>query len=721
MNFQRLVLSMTILLFSWTAFGQITSSSWSVKDLNSIDASSEKLIVPQKYLALDLNINQLRNQISNLGRGQDNSWNFDVPLPDGTFERFSVRRNNVIPQELLAKYPGINTFTGTSLSQPDRKIYMDVTHFGFHGMIRGGGPSVYIDPFIRDNDRTYVSYYRKDFKRSDQPQWSCSFENHKSDVVIDPEKVGDREIKFERRHKAALMTKEYRLAVAVTGQYTGLFGGTVAGGLAAVVTAINRVTGVYETEVGVSLSLIPDNDKIIYTDPTTDPFTNSSGDLNRVQNVIDTAIGSANYDVGHVFTSSSGGVASLGVVCNNSSKARGLTGLPNPTGDPFYIDYVAHEMGHQFAGLHTFNGDSSSCSGGNRSESAAYEPGSGATIMAYAGICGNDNLQSNSDAYFHLKTLMQITDHVNGSAASCATLIDNGNNMPTSDADSEGIDGKTIPASTPFELTGDGGDVDADDLTYQWDEWDLGPQQDVNAGDNGSSPIFRSFFATDSKTRVFQRLSDLLENTTVVGETLPTTNRTLDFQFIVRDNVGGWMNDMITLNVAAAAGPFLVTSFNTPQTLSGDITVTWDVAGTTSNGVNCGTVDISLSTDGGLTFGTALASGIPNNGSAMVTLPETFSATVRIKIKCANNVFFDINNANLVIEPTAIPCNTVANIPDDPIADGIYSSNTELTSTGKVPAGGSVIFTGETGLSLITPFTIVETANFEARVTDCDE
>ncbi len=307
---------------------------------------------------------------------------------------------------------------------------------------------------------------------------------------------------------------------------------------------------------------------------------------------------------------------------------------------------------------------------------------------------------------------------VNGSAAACATNIDLGNNMPTSNANVENVNGKFIPASTPFELTGAGNDPDANTLTYQWDQYDLGPRQDVNAGDNGASPLFRSWDPSSSMTRVFPRISDLLNNTTVVGETLPTTTRSMNFQFIVRDNVGGWMEDMITLNVVNAAGPFMVTSQNAGGSLSGNINVTWNVAGTDANGINCGLVDVFLSSDG-TNFDIQLANDVLNNGTAAVTLPDLFIDFARIKVKCADNVFFDVNDSYFNVVPTSLPCNVVTEITANPIANGIYSSATELQASGTVSMNGDVVFTGTTSIVLKPNFTINDNSFFKGYIFPC--
>jgi hypothetical protein len=376
--------------------------------------------------------------------------------------------------------------------------------------------------------------------------------------------------------------------------------------------------------------------------------------LSQNQSNLDAVIGAGNYDIGHVFGTAGGRMAAVGVVCSSGLKARGETGMYPPTGDGFWVDYVAHEIGHQFGATHTFNSTNSGCSG-NRTASTAYETGSGSTIMAYAGVCGSDNLQSHSSPCFHAASFDQIMTFVTtGGGSAGGTTTFTGNHVPVI---SPGTN-YTIPAGTPFSLTASGNDPDGDSLTWSWEERDLGPAAALAAADNGSSPLFRSFSPALSSCRTFPQLSDILNNTTTPGERLPTTNRTMNFRATARDNRaggGGLASADVQVAVTTTAGPFRLTSPATAVAWSGARTVTWNVAGTTNAPITAARVNIFLSTNGGVLFPITLAANVPNNGSQMVVLPNISTTTARIKVQAADNIFFDISRSNFSITPAPTP------------------------------------------------------------------
>ena len=588
-----------------------------------------------------------------------------LPLPNGSTGRFALREAPVMAPALAAQFPQIKTYAGVGLDDVSASLRLDLSPQGFHAQVlTGAGQTFYIDPVSRTDTRHYLGFYRKDMNRAAAgPASSCEFAPTAADLKADVRRLAAWMGTSPQVRSSGPQLRTYRLALANTPEYAVTKGNTLVGVMAGEVATVNRVVGVYEKELAVRLVLVANNDQLVFLSGTgTQPspaYSDSSGSAMLAQNQtnVDRIIGSANYDIGHVLSTGGGGVAYLGVVCNTASKAGGVTGSPSPVGDAFDIDYVAHEMGHQFAGSHPFNGNAGSCAGGNRNASTAWEPGSGSTIMAYAGICDSANdLQPNSDPTFHTGNYEQMRAFIDGTT--CAVNTATGNTAPTVTAPAGG---KTLPISTPFRLMATATDAENDALTYSWEEMDLGstgtPTTAQVANDNVA--LFRSFNPTLTGMRYFPRLSNLVANTTVIGERLPTVTRTLKFRCTARDEhngpagiIGGVnFSAFVNLNVTSTAGPFVVTAPNTAVAWTGGTaqTIAWDVAGTTNAPVICALVNLRLSTDGGLTYPIILATNELNDGSAVIAVPNVATTTARVMVEAVDNYFFDISNANFTI------------------------------------------------------------------------
>lgn len=565
-----------------------------------------------------------------------------LPMPDGQTQRFAIVESSVMDPALAARYPGIKTYRGVGLDDPTERLRMDLTPAGLHGQVLRRGRDAYIDPMNADGS-DYVVYFREEALRTDD-EFECLAEATSSMVSA---------ASASASAQSDGLVRTFRLALATTAEYTQFHGGTVEGSLAAIATAVNRLNGIYEAELGIRFVLVANNDQLLYTDPAIDPYSNDDGSamLSQNQATLDSVIGSANYDIGHVFATGGGGLAQVGSVCASGLKGRGVTGRANPAGDPFYIDYFAHEMGHQFGARHTFNGVIGSCGGNNRYAGTAFEPGSGSTIMSYAGICSDDNLQSSSDAYFHSASLVEIQNFVNGG---CAATEPSGNNAPLVNAGA----GYTIPVGTPFELAATGSDPDGDSITYCWEQLDLGPATTLAGVDSGNGPLFRSFSPVTDAARSFPQLSDVLNNVQSTAEVLPVTDRFMTFRVTARDDysgAGAFAMDEVVVRTTTASGPFGVVFPNSDEVLSGVQTVVWDVANSDQPPVSAQQVDILLSTNGGANFSILLAEQTPNDGFEELVLPELYAENARIKIQASDNIFFDISDADFLIIPVAEP------------------------------------------------------------------
>ncbi|MFP7654660.1 reprolysin-like metallopeptidase [Chryseobacterium proteolyticum] len=652
-----------------------------------------------------LDIDGLKNALSRapkrLAAGEKSQVIISFPNSDGKMENFKVKENSNFDPQLAARYPDIKSYVGEGLGDSNSTVYFSISPLGLSSMeIYGDKSAVFIEPYTKDLS-TYVVYKKSD-KKDNLNKFECT--------VIDVAQKGIDNTSLAARPNADdAKLRTFRLALSCTGEYTTYFGGTKANALAAMNNTMTRVNGVFEKDFAARMVLISNNDAVIYTNASTDPYSPSSSMNNwnsQLQNTLTSVIGEANYDIGHLFGATGGGgnAGCIGCVCTNGSKGSGYTSPADaiPSGDNFDIDYVAHEMGHQFGGNHTF-------SMSNEGTGANMEPGSGSTIMGYAGITSQD-VQPHSDAFFHAISIQQITNNIK--AKTCPVSTATGNAIPTANAGSD----YTIPKGTPFMLTGTGTDADGDSLTYVWEQMDNASSSQTGASSaasatKASGPTFRSWTPTTSPTRYFPRMASILAGaTTTAGseitvEALSNVARTLNFRFTVRDNrAGGSGNnsDDAVITVNSTAGPFVVSSQNSATTYTGGTsqTVTWDVAGTTGNNVNAANVDILWSTDSGNTWTTLLA-GTPNDGSQAVTIPNASTTTGRIMVKGSNHVFFDVNNANITVNAGSGGTDTVAPTAPTLAASGTTATTTNLSWSGATDNVGVTGYDVYQGASLI--------------------
>ena len=685
LTMKKTLLSLFALLCFTLIFGQKDNLWTPAKNLTNKEIKANKRAISTPTL-FNLDVDKLKQIISESPRKttklSKSAVTVSFPISESEFQNFSIYKTSNFSPELEAAHPEIATYYGESIDGKSAKIYFSISPLGLSSMqLRLGKEAVFVEPYDNNNS-TYVVYKKSD-KGISKNKFECATSAKSS---TDGLKMG----RILSADDGLLRT--YRLALSCTGEYTQYFGGTKALALAAMNNTMTRVNGVFENDFAIRLVLIPEQENIIFTSASSDPYSNATAGADgawntELMNVLHGntyGIGDSKFDIGHLFGASGGGgnAGCIGCVCNNSTtydateqwywyKGQGFTSPADnvPSGDSFDIDYVAHEIGHQFGGNHTFT-DSEEYT------IAQVEPGSGSTIMGYAGITTED-VQAHSDPYFHAVSIQQITEYVKSTSGSCSVNTPTGNNAPTANAGAD----FTIPKSTPFMLTGSASDSNGDALTYTWEQMDVQNSTISNpSATKTTGPAFRSYSPTTSPVRYFPKMSSVLNGaTTTAGlelnvEVLPSVSRTLKFRFTARDNkangAGNAYDDMV-VTVNSSYGPLTVTSQNAagisyPQGSSQN--VTWNVANTNTLAPN---VDILLSTDGGNTWST-LITGTSNDGSQSVTIPSVTSNTCRFMVKASGNVFFNVNTANFSI---------TAPDTEVPTAPTLSANNTTSTKT----------------------------------------
>ncbi len=703
----------------------------SERNYKQIVALSDKKTIPSEYKIFNLDIESVkttlkRASIRNSNNQLANNLLVDFPFEDGSFETFSIEKVSVLHPDLEAKYPDILSYFGVSQKNPLNKIYISLSPQGFTGLITGE-KTIYIDPVSSKNQLIYMVYDRKSCTKNPDDIFECNA--NEIEKVVDQEPLTTT----AQRNSTDGKLRTYRLALACTSQYSAYYGNTVSNVLSAMNTTVTRINSVFRRDFGVVFQLVASNNRLIYINgfnidatPDPDPYDNYNGTtmLNANTPNITGLLGVSAYDIGHVFSTGGGGLAGTGP-CAAATKGNGVTGIVTPQYDPFDIDYVAHEIGHQFGAGHTQNNN---C---QRAATSAMEPGSASTIMGYAGICA-PNVQGNSDAYFHAISIQQINASIATHTCEVETAILNSEPVVTA------MLNYSIPKSTPFELKGTATDAEADPMTYTWEQMNnettgVMPPIATNPG----SPNFRSFAPTTSSSRTFPNLAAIISNTTPTWEVLPSVARTLNFRMTVRDNsiLGGQTNQANSVvTVSGTAGPFVVTAPNLGTEIwyvGESKTITWNVASTNTATFST-TVNIKLSIDGGFTYPITLASAVANSGSQAITVPNNIGKLNRIKIEAAANIFFDISNANFEIKSGKFEMTTAQNtVSVCKPNNGVYTFNytpapgfAELVtfSTASLPSGAVAAFvpanrsTAGTVTLTVSNITAVATGNFSFSV-----
>ncbi|MBT6378169.1 MAG: T9SS type A sorting domain-containing protein [Flavobacterium sp.] len=648
---KKYILSIILCLVSTIIFSQ--SKHWKLADIEksnfSTDALKYRKSIPTNFKVYELDVQKFKNEI--LVAKINESTIIELPTLDG-IKRFSFKEASSLSKGLALKFPIIKSYVAQGIDDPSATARFSFGTDGFHGVIfYTDKPSFYIDPYTK-NYNSYISYSRSSLPQRDH-DFSCEV-----DEQLDAKEM----VVSSRRNADDGLLRIFRLALVCSGEYAQFHlndqgiasdasdADKKAAVLSAMNTSMTRINGVYERDLGVRMEIVDNNDQVIFLDAATDGITDGSAGtmIGQVQTICDNTIGTANYDIGHIFSIGGSGLAGLGVVCVSGNKARGVTGIVTPMGDPYDIDYVSHEMGHQFGANHTQNNP---C---NRNNSTAVEPGSASTIMGYAGICP-PNVQNNSDDHFHSVSITEMWNKIQTSA-SCAVTISTGNSAPVI-VESEDY---SIPKSTPFVLRGNASDVNSNNvLSYNWEQTDTEVASMPPASTSTSGPAFRSNSSISSPNRYMPALPTVIAgSTSSTWEVVPSVAREMNFSLVVRDNATGGGNsardDMKVTTVDIT--PFTVDgpSTNVEWLVGSNQTINWVVGATDQAPVNTQNVTILLSTDGGVTFPITLAANTPNDGSEAFVVPNNTTSSARIMIAAVDNIFYNVNSTNFTIsEATA--------------------------------------------------------------------
>ena len=627
--------------------------------------TANRISFPEDVKLFQLDLNSLKQSLSNVAdRSSADAKGVIISMPnlEGATERFQVFEASNFDPILQAQFPEIRAYVGIGVDDVYAQLRMSLSPNGIQTMVfRTDKRNEFMEPYSADGS-VYAIY------NSSRIKGNMPFTCGTNDVSLFNEGLNKSQT-TQLSNTGQLKT--FKLAISCTAEYSNYFGANSSSDVGLVLAQFNatmtRVNGVFEKDFAVHMNLIPNEASIIYYDPNSDPYSDAAniGNWNaELQSNLTATITEAVYDIGHLFGATGGGgnAGCIGCVCVNGSKGSGYTspGDGVPSGDSFDIDYVAHEMGHQFGGNHTFSYGGLS---GTENNAVNVEPGSGSTVMSYAGITGSTDVQPHSDDYFAYRSILQVQTNLVSKTCPTTTTLNN----PVFSISAGGS--YTIPKSTAFKLTGTRTDAGTNPLTYCWEENDdattNNPTASFPSPTKTNGPNYRSFNPVSSLVRYFPAFSTVLNNSlTSMWETASSVARVQNFSLTARDNIangGQTQSASMVVTVSGTVGPFTVTSQNSSESwITGQTkTITWNRNGaeTLAGSTN---VDILLSIDGGTTFPYTIASNVVNSGTANITVPSTPSSlTCRLMIRPTGNIYYALNTTNFYIGYTITnTCNT---------------------------------------------------------------
>ena len=644
------------------------------------------------YYSLDLAA--MRSTLANAQETGKGAVPVEIKLPtlEGKIERFAVYSSPVVVKSLADRYQ-LGSYIGVGIDDPTAYVRFSVAPNDFQSMIVRRGVYEFIEP-QNTNKSVYGVHPKTNKSEADKAFVCATSEAPLTKQQIDKLYMSGKSFANNPADFSKASDKKYRtmrIAMTTNGEYTVYHGG-LAGAMAAINASITRCNGIFEMDFGLHL-IVQDFPALVYLDPATDPYSTTLSSWNlAAQKAITAVAGEGNYDIGHMFGASGGGgnAGCIGCVCvsppvdgsgvpTGNGKGSGITSPADgiPMGDNFDIDYVAHEIGHQLGGNHTF---SMSLEGTGQN----VEPGSGSTIMGYAGITGATDVQPHSDAYFHVNSIIQIQTNLTNKTCDIESTVNN--NPPVITA----LPDVTIPKGTAFVLSAQATDAEGDPLTYTWEQVDNATSTTTiaNLGTLTNGPSFRSWTPTASPTRYFPKLSTVLAGNlknNADWEAVSTVARATNFRVTVRDNNADaaqkQTQSALQKVTVSANGPFKITATKVYNNAPGPLT--WDIVGTNAAPFNVANVKVDYTLDNGANW-VVLSASTPNDGTEDFNFASLATNTaLKIRISAIGNVFYAIAPVTVSAlvacdgtAPAGLAVSSIttvgANVSWDPVATATY-------------------------------------------------